>query len=80
MIFTVLFNPGHSIIQQNPPVVQQLTQVPATLSRLLPTACSSLVSSLQKGIVPCNFLEPMELQHKLHVQVRSPGEAGGPRT
>ncbi|POI32905.1 hypothetical protein CIB84_003343 [Bambusicola thoracicus] len=26
----------------------------------------------KKGIVPCNFLEPMELQHKLHVQPSSP--------
>ena len=26
----------------------------------------------QKGIVPCNFLEPMELQNKPHIQVRRP--------
>ncbi|NWW71403.1 NCF2 factor, partial [Climacteris rufus] len=26
----------------------------------------------KKGIVPCNFLEPMELQNKLHIQVRRP--------
>ncbi|NXY53232.1 NCF2 factor, partial [Callaeas wilsoni] len=26
----------------------------------------------KKGIVPCNFLEPVELQNKLHVQVRRP--------
>ncbi|NWI58351.1 NCF2 factor, partial [Calyptomena viridis] len=26
----------------------------------------------QKGIVPCNFLEPVELQNKLHIQVRRP--------
>ncbi|NWR63858.1 NCF2 factor, partial [Bucorvus abyssinicus] len=25
----------------------------------------------KKGIVPCNFLEPMELQHKLHIQPSS---------
>ncbi|XP_042729618.1 neutrophil cytosol factor 2 isoform X1 [Lagopus leucura] len=28
----------------------------------------------KKGIVPCNFLEPMELQHKLHVQDEAPPE------
>ncbi|NXC41106.1 NCF2 factor, partial [Penelope pileata] len=28
----------------------------------------------KKGIVPCNFLEPMELQHKLHVQDEIPLE------
>lgn len=28
----------------------------------------------KKGIVPCNFLEPMELQHKLHVQDEAPLE------
>ncbi|NWS94343.1 NCF2 factor, partial [Mionectes macconnelli] len=26
----------------------------------------------KKGIVPCNFLEPVELQNKLHIQVRRP--------
>ncbi|NWW56470.1 NCF2 factor, partial [Ifrita kowaldi] len=26
----------------------------------------------KKGIVPCNFLEPVELQNKLHIQVRMP--------
>uniref|UniRef100_A0A8B9C0D1 Neutrophil cytosolic factor 2 n=1 Tax=Anser brachyrhynchus TaxID=132585 RepID=A0A8B9C0D1_9AVES len=29
----------------------------------------------KKGIVPCNYLEPVELQNKLHIQVRSPGGA-----
>ncbi|OXB55433.1 hypothetical protein ASZ78_007107 [Callipepla squamata] len=28
----------------------------------------------KKGIVPCNFLEPVELQHKLHVQDEAPPE------
>ncbi|NXI71704.1 NCF2 factor, partial [Anseranas semipalmata] len=28
----------------------------------------------KKGIVPCNFLEPVELQHKLHVQDEIPPE------
>ncbi|NXM65281.1 NCF2 factor, partial [Serilophus lunatus] len=28
----------------------------------------------QKGIVPCNFLEPVELQNKLHIQEESPLE------
>ncbi|NXP76994.1 NCF2 factor, partial [Ramphastos sulfuratus] len=31
----------------------------------------------KKGIVPCNFLEPMELQNKLHIQVRSPRRSDG---
>uniref|UniRef100_A0A8C0BB22 Neutrophil cytosolic factor 2 n=1 Tax=Buteo japonicus TaxID=224669 RepID=A0A8C0BB22_9AVES len=26
----------------------------------------------KKGIVPCNYLEPVELQNKLHIQVRRP--------
>ncbi|XP_040465801.1 neutrophil cytosol factor 2 isoform X2 [Falco naumanni] len=26
----------------------------------------------KKGIVPCNYLEPVELQNKLHIQVRPP--------
>ncbi|NXB53674.1 NCF2 factor, partial [Leucopsar rothschildi] len=29
----------------------------------------------KKGIVPCNFLEPVELQNKLHIQEESPVEA-----
>ncbi|NXK29208.1 NCF2 factor, partial [Arenaria interpres] len=29
----------------------------------------------KKGIVPCNFLEPMELQNKLHIQEETPLEA-----
>ncbi|NXX57594.1 NCF2 factor, partial [Scopus umbretta] len=29
----------------------------------------------KKGIVPCNFLEPVELQNKLHVQEETPLEA-----
>ncbi|NXP08246.1 NCF2 factor, partial [Thinocorus orbignyianus] len=29
----------------------------------------------KKGIVPCNFLEPMELQNKLHTQEETPPEA-----
>lgn len=51
--------------------------VASSSSRLLPTKRTSLVSvPLQKGIVPCNYLEPVELQNKLHIQVRSPGGAG----
>ncbi|NXE75328.1 NCF2 factor, partial [Cochlearius cochlearius] len=29
----------------------------------------------KKGIVPCNYLEPMELQNKLHIQEETPLEA-----
>ncbi|XP_023787412.1 neutrophil cytosol factor 2 isoform X6 [Cyanistes caeruleus] len=29
----------------------------------------------KKGIVPCNFLEPVELQNKLHIQEETPVEA-----
>lgn len=36
----------------------------------LPSNPHSSLLPLQKGIVPCNFLEPMELQNKLHIQVR----------
>ncbi|NXE62102.1 NCF2 factor, partial [Calcarius ornatus] len=31
----------------------------------------------KKGIVPCNFLEPVELQNKLHIQVRWPRRKWG---
>lgn len=36
----------------------------------LPSNHYSSLLPLQKGIVPCNFLEPVELQNKLHIQVR----------
>uniref|UniRef100_A0A8C0EPL3 Neutrophil cytosolic factor 2 n=1 Tax=Bubo bubo TaxID=30461 RepID=A0A8C0EPL3_BUBBB len=32
----------------------------------------------KKGIVPCNYLEPVELQNKLHIQVRRPRRRWGP--
>ncbi|NXJ77168.1 NCF2 factor, partial [Trogon melanurus] len=34
----------------------------------------------KKGIVPCNFLEPAELQNKLHIQEETPLEAGIPES
>ncbi|NXI52062.1 NCF2 factor, partial [Chloroceryle aenea] len=34
----------------------------------------------KKGIVPCNFLEPMELQNKLHIQEETPLEAELPES
>ncbi|NXI41333.1 NCF2 factor, partial [Galbula dea] len=34
----------------------------------------------KKGIVPCNFLEPMELQNKLHIQEETPLEDGIPES
>uniref|UniRef100_A0A672UUW9 Neutrophil cytosolic factor 2 n=1 Tax=Strigops habroptila TaxID=2489341 RepID=A0A672UUW9_STRHB len=33
----------------------------------------------KKGIVPCNYLEPVELQNKLHIQVRRPRRRWCPR-
>ncbi|NXS57443.1 NCF2 factor, partial [Brachypteracias leptosomus] len=33
----------------------------------------------KRGIVPCNFLEPVELQNKLHIQVRRPSRRWCPR-
>uniref|UniRef100_A0A8C5U6Z3 Neutrophil cytosolic factor 2 n=1 Tax=Malurus cyaneus samueli TaxID=2593467 RepID=A0A8C5U6Z3_9PASS len=32
----------------------------------------------KRGIVPCNFLEPVELHNKLHMQVRKPGGRWSP--
>ncbi|KFP82788.1 Neutrophil cytosol factor 2, partial [Apaloderma vittatum] len=34
----------------------------------------------KKGIVPCNFLEPAELQNKLHIQEETPLEADNPES
>lgn len=47
----------------------------------LPSNHYSSLLPLQKGIVPCNFLEPVELPNKLHIQVRRnwcPGEGRSP--
>ncbi|NXT50402.1 NCF2 factor, partial [Pluvianellus socialis] len=36
---------------------------------------ATVVFNGKKGIVPCNFLEPVELQNKLHIQEETPPEA-----
>ncbi|XP_064926916.1 neutrophil cytosol factor 2 isoform X1 [Columba livia] len=41
----------------------------------LPRNPHSSLLPLQKGIVPCNFLEPMELQNKPHIQEENSPEA-----
>ncbi|KAM6397990.1 neutrophil cytosol factor 2 [Pluvialis apricaria] len=70
--------PHRVLYEFTPETAEELQVLPGNIVFVLKKEkdnWATVVFNGKKGIVPCNYLEPVELQNKLHIQEETPFEA-----